>query len=402
MTYGSWTLGLVLLGTLACSDDRASSSFQRRDPQVQRRVIEPPTGTVRPLPPYAILTDGVGPYKLGQKVAALLDKLPSGPRIARFEIPGLLHMSLIRAEDETILIGAEPTTSLSASTTSFVAVIGGDVARTEAGLHVGSTKDELAKLGPLLDDPERARDPRLAVSATLRNARLVVQEERVIAIVVTGDGSPEHDTPPVAPRETGSAEPTCLRPTPTDGKLGACLTSTGEIIEIDDDEILVRALEGSTVIARLRVPNLLFVVPLRNPIDGRDELVAIARSTDELQVRTWSIVAYRVEGTKVLRAVDPTPLYQLSSAQTRWIGADLRDVDLYLELTSRPDGIEVGGLLTTRAPQSTDKIRDVVVISQKNVQRRNRGKSATGEANDAGVPDVQPPDSRSGAGSAKL
>jgi hypothetical protein len=131
----------------------------------------------------------------------------------------------------------------------------------------------------------------------------------------------------------------------------------------------------------LHVPNLVFAVPLRNPIDGRDDLVVITR-VDDPQQRTWSLTAYRLEPRKWTFAVDNnTQLYALSSNETRWIGADLRDVDLYLELTSRADGIEVGGLLTTRTSQ---KIRDVVVLS-KVVAARRRAKTVPAESGDAGV-----------------
>jgi hypothetical protein len=135
------------------------------------------------------------------------------------------------------------------------------------------------------------------------------------------------------------------------------------------------------------VPNLVFAAPLRNVSDGRDELVAITRSEDA-QVRTWSIVVFRFEGKRQDRIIDPTPLYQLTSAQTRWIGADLRDIDLYLELTSRSNGIEVGGVLTPRAPQS-QKIRDVLVISPMTVPRRSTppSKPTASDAVDAGTSD---------------
>jgi hypothetical protein len=66
----------------------------------------------------------------------------------------------------------------------------------------------------------------------------------------------------------------------------------------------------------------------------------------------------------------------MSNARTRWIGAELRDVRLYLELTSQTDGIEVGGLLTT---QSGEKLRDVAVISPIRVGRKT-GKSTAGES----------------------
>ena len=124
----------------------------------------------------------------------------------------------------------------------------------------------------------------------------------------------------------------------------------------------------------------------------RDELVAIAR-TDDAQQRTWSVNAWRIEAGKLVPAIElqtpqGTPLYQLSSANARWIGAELHDVELYLELTSRPDTIEVGGLLTTRVG---DRLRDVLAISPVSVARK-RGKPASGEASDAGVPQ-EPPDS---------
>jgi hypothetical protein len=141
-----------------------------------------------------------------------------------------------------------------------------------------------------------------------------------------------------------------------------------------------------------KFPGLVFATPLRGA-DGRDELVVITR-TDEPTLRTWWITAFHFEGTRLVRTVDATQLYQLSNANARWIGADLHDVDLYLELTSRPDGIDVGGLLTTPgatkpAGGAPAKIRDVVVISPASVNRR-RGKPTAGEASDAGVAGPSP------------
>ncbi|MEO8699532.1 MAG: hypothetical protein ABI867_05785 [Kofleriaceae bacterium] len=381
--------GVLIALVAACGDDHREVEKPPEAPP-PRRVIEPPSGQVRPLPPYAITATEVGPYKLRQKITTLLDKLPSGPRIARFEIPGLLHTSVIRAEDDTVLIGGEPGSSLPSSSTTFVAVVGSEVARTETGVHVGLARKELK--GPVVDDLEHARDPRLVVPAALRNARILVDDERVLAIVLVAE-------PPMPPGL--STDPVCARPAPSEGKLGACLTGVGEHIEIDGDDIVVRSAETEKVITTIRVPGLVFAAPLRNPTEGRDELVAIARTDDPAQ-RTWSVVAFRFDAGKRTMAVDPTPLYQLTNAQTRWIGADLKDVDLYVELASRSDGIEVGGLLTTR---QRDRIRDVVVISPVTITRRH-GKSATAEGGDAGVsvgapagPDADPLDApSSGAG----
>jgi hypothetical protein len=367
-------VGLAASSLAGCD----SPAPERREPPKRvRRVIEPPTERVGPLPPYAIRADGVGPYKVGDKLSDLLERLASGPRIALFEIPGVVHRNVIRAEDDTILIGGEQ-----ASTASFVAVIGGEVARTESGIHVGSTHDELARaLGPALDEPQRVRDPRVVVPTGLPNLRVVLDGGEVAAIVVTGAA-----TRPRQPLE-------CQRPASSERGFGACMTPAGELIAVSGDDVVIRSADGERVIASLpKFPGLLFAAPLHLAAESRDELVIVTR-TDEAASRRWGITAYRLEGVRPVRTVDATQVYQLSSANARWIGAELRDVELYLELTNRPDGIDLGGLLTTRsAAKSATKFRDVVVISSASVPRR-RGKPAVVEASDAGAqaaPRAQP------------
>ncbi|MBA3393013.1 MAG: hypothetical protein H0T89_10235 [Deltaproteobacteria bacterium] len=357
--------GAVTAGTTACSDRDRPPPPAARVPQPPRRVIEPPAGMVRPLPPHAIRADGVGPYKLGDRVTSLLQQLPSGPRIVRFEIPGIVRTSLIRAEDDTVLIGGE-------TAATFVAVTGREVARTESGVHVGATLAEVERVtGSIVDEVDRARDPRLVVPGDLRNLRLVLANDRVVAIVVTAETA--------APR-TGP-EPVCERPAIKPGiAFTACLGPTGELIEIAGDDLVVRAADGVARLAALRIPDLVFARPLRNVVDGRDEIVAITSPPDD-EKRRWAISLYRLEGTRFTKVIDGDPLYELASAQTRWIGAELRDVDLYLEVSSRSDGIEVGGLLTTR---SSGTIRDVAAISPVTVNRR-QGKATPGESSDAGV-----------------
>jgi len=363
-------------GLAACGNRHRENKEPPRDAMRARRVIEPSNDRVGPLPPYAIRADGVGPYKIGEKLSDLLEQLASGPRIALFEIAGVVHRDVIHAEDDTILVGGEQ-----ASTASFVAVVGSEVARTESGIHVGSTREELVTaLGPPVDDPARAHDPRLLVPSALPNLRAVLEGGHVAAIVVTNviaAAPPRHATD-------------CERPPSTGKAIGACMTGAGELIEVGSDDVVIRSADGERTLAvPPRFPGLVFAAPLRNVLDGRDELVVITR-TDEPASRSWGIAAYRFDGARLVRAVDATQLYQLSNANARWIGADLRDVELYLELTSRPDGIDIGGLLTTRGSSRTAKIRDVVVISPAQVTR-HRGKPVSAEANDASVSGPAPP-----------
>ena len=349
----------LLLLLLACTEHERAKPLPRD--QQPRRVIEPPSGNVvRALPPFAIQKDGVGPYKLGMRLEKVLEDLPSGPRIALFDIPGVVHRYLIRAEDDTVLIGGEPT-----SVASLVAVIGADVARTEAGLHVGTTKEELLKLlGPVAEDPDRARDPRVIVPAAQRNLHAIMDGARVTALALVVD-----------PGALSTVAAACARPAPIEKSFGSCLDK-GELVEVDGDDIGVRLPEADKPFATVRISGLVFAAPLRNVVDGRDELVAISRS-DDPQLHTWALHVYRLaEGGRLVKAIEPTTLYQLSSSNARWIGADLRDVDLYLELESRPDAIEVGGLLTTKV---AGKIHDVVAISAVPVGRRH-GKAPEADA----------------------
>ena len=363
----------LALAVAGCGNRQRENHEPPRDAKRVARVIEPSTDRVGPLPPYAIKAEGVGPYKLGERLSDLLEKLPSGPQIVLFEIPGVVHRNVIRAEDDAVLIGGEQ-----ASTASFVAVVRGDVARTDSGVHVGSTREELVNaLGPPVADPEHAHDPRLIAPSALPNLRVVLEGGKVSAIVVTGVPAPS--------RQVND----CPRPAATETGVGACLTSAGELVEVGSDDVVVRTADGERVLATSpRLPGLVFAAPLRNAAEARDELVVITRS-DEATTRTWWVAAYRLEGTRLIRTIDTAQLYQLSSANARWIGSDLHDVELYLELAGRPDGIEAGGLLATHSSARGKAIADVIVISAAQVARR-RGKSASAEATDAAVAGASP------------
>jgi hypothetical protein len=93
----SYLLAVVLV-VGGCSDH--DKPEVKRDPERPRRVIEPASRGVRALPPYAIRAEGVGPYKLGASAADVLEQLPSGPRIQQFSIPDLVHLDMLRGEED--------------------------------------------------------------------------------------------------------------------------------------------------------------------------------------------------------------------------------------------------------------------------------------------------------------
>lgn len=358
-------LWIALVG--ACGSD---SHTPQPEPLPQRRVIEAPTNTMTMLAPYPITAEGVGPYKLRKPVAPLLDRAQSGPLNLRFEVPNVLHSGLARTEEGGLLIGSELPAG-SGTTVTFLAVIGSKVGTLASGLRVGSTKDAVIKSGLAPVDVERASDPRLVVPAGATNARIVIDDRKVAAIVLAGESRD-------VTRDTD-----CVRPPNTETSFGMCMI-TGELVERDGDDLIVRTADQEKVLARTMVPGMVFAAPLRNAAEGRDELIVIWRSgTDE--ARTWNIVGFRYETGQLRRtAVDPMALYQLSTTHTRWIGAELKDLDLYLELKSQGETIEVGGLLTTTR---NGQIHDVVMISPVSVPRKHHKPVAPDV--DGGVPDAE-------------
>lgn len=355
---------MPLVALAACDRDPPGHQLAPRDPMPPRRVIEPPTGAVvRAMAPHAIFGDRVGPYLLDEKFSVLMQQLPSGPRVTRFEIPGLVQTSLLRTEEDRLVIGGE-----TGGNARFIAILSPEVARTESNVHVGSSIDEVAReLGPPIERLDLARDPRVAVMRALPNARLVLDGARVAAIVLA---APEAADRP----STVTPASECARPAATPTTFGICLTGVGELVEVSGDELSLRVGDAresrDAKMLPIQVPGLVFAAALRNPADGRDELVAVGRLDDPHQ-RTWTISAYRMEGRTLVRSVDPQPVFQVAGSQTRWIGATLTDVDLYLELTSRPEGIAVGGLLTTRAGS---QVRDAVELVQALIPRAHPGK----------------------------
>jgi hypothetical protein len=217
----------------------------------------------------------------------------------------------------------------------------------------------------------------------MKNMRVVLDNDQIAAIVIVA----EADRP--APLKVDAPEPACTRPAsdPSRKLFGICLTNAGELVRAQDDELLLVSREGEKPVAPgLRLPGLVFAAALRNPVDNRDDLIAITR-TEDAQSRTWSLAAYRLAEGKLVRTIEPAQLYQLNASDARWIGAELDSLDLYLDMTSRSDSIEVGGLLTTRTADS--KIRDIVVISPVPVARR-RAKAPVHEPIDAGTAEQMP------------
>lgn len=368
----------------------AAAACERREPaqvtaERQLRVNAPSQG-VRALPPHAIRPDGVGPYRLGVPLEQLGTQVPSGAQNAQVDIPRVVQLNVLHAEDDAILVGALAPVGRS----SFVSVVRGDIARTASGIRVGSTLDELARaLGGRAVELDRARDPRIVVPAAMpelralvpngdRIAGMVVAPAEPVAKLVSACTRPDSDAiAAVAVRvNAGAGDPQPGEPM----KLGACLTGVPDVLVVQGGELSVHTLDTNRTITVARVPNLVWGAAVRNP-DGRDDVVAVSRM-DDAQSRTWFVHAYRIDsGARIVKLVDGAPVYQLTATNARWLGTELADLDLALEVTSRSDAFEVGGLLIARRGGT---LRELVVLSATHVPLR-RPKTVGTEAGDIGV-----------------
>ena len=331
----------MLIALAACGNRDSPAPEQREPPP--RRVIEPPKRDVRALPPHAIAATGVGPYKLGMPMAQILSTLPSGPRIALLQIPGVLDYSVVR--DEGLVVGGERQ-----GAASFIAVLKVGIARTTDGIGVGAEVAALKRsLGPADPDDTVARDPRLWVGAGLSGARFVLGAGRVTTLMLAAPRPPppsEIDAgavPPPCPRKPPPADALVIVSIPTSAS-GACLDGANAVVAIGDLVVVLSETDGKVRrVASLELPGLRWVAPIR-VAPGRDELVAVShRSTDDSL--TVTVTALAVESGRLVR-IGEIAAYTVTKTSAAWIGAALADVDLYVEIARQGgDDLAVGGIL---------------------------------------------------------
>ena len=385
---------LVLAAALAACSGDSGGAPPSHDAGRTRRVIEPPSGKVRPLPPHAIDPGGIGPYRLAVTQSEVLAALSGIPRIATLSIEDVVDVSVVRAEDDAILVGGRPGEPI-----SFIAALARGIARTESGLGVGATREELAALGPELVEPRAARDPRVVVPAAMPGTRFLLENDAVVAILLRGGeapapagdgGVPEVAAPPGCAAAMPASETDVVAAAGLDGvvrMVSACLTSSGkEAIVTAGDLLVVVDTDGSKVrrLAREELRGLVWAGTLRGDGD-RDDLVAITerRTGDEMVL---SLHVFRLDGGKLSRLVAGEDVYRITETKAQWIGARVEDLRLLLTVDVRPDGYEVKGVLLHLA--GIDRAaRDVAPLLPVRVRkRRATDPPAPAPVKDAGAP----------------
>lgn len=183
----SWPfLALLAASSLgpACTACQDSDQAQpTHDGSRSRRRFRPPPDQVRPVPPHAIHASGVGPYELGMDLGKILNLLPHGPRVVLTQIDGVVYCNLVRVDGNALVIGVTRPLGV-----TFVSVLDERIARTQDGVGVGASLARLReRMGPPLQHPSLAMDPRMIGFSRLPGARFVLdgREEaasRVVAV----------------------------------------------------------------------------------------------------------------------------------------------------------------------------------------------------------------------------
>jgi hypothetical protein len=409
-------LALSLLGLAAAPGCRDESAPGPSDSEsLGQRVFQPPASVVRAVPPHRIGADGIGPYKLGAELKDILNTLPHGPRVELLQIERLVGYRLVRVEQDDILVGIGP-----GARVAFVAALDAEIAKTENGFGVGSEIDTLREaLGP-----ERpvfgARDARLVELARVPGARLVVDDGKVIAIVVLAGGAPaaERDIAdalsggastghtPVragrpAPRSNATSEPDpadggCSAATATEALAGqpvidvaraeaassprvhyGCYTGTAAeaVVESGDDLILIMGEPDKLRrAAALPLPGLVFAGAVDVDRDGRHEIVAVTekRTSEEIAI---GVEVLRAENGRLVRAAGEE-VYRLTSGAAASVGAkQLKDVDLLIEADPGDEELQIAGFYLHRAG---GKVHTVSPLQPRSVvlDLRKRGSTA--------------------------
>ncbi|HTJ44910.1 MAG TPA: hypothetical protein VL463_22540 [Kofleriaceae bacterium] len=373
---------VIAIVACACRGTDPPPPAPHTAPPAPRRVLGPAPGGVRALPPHAIRGDGVGPYRLGRPLGEILADLPLGPSIATLDIPGVVGTSVVRAEEGAVLIDGE-----SQGEASFLAVVRPDIARTESGIMVGSTREDLERaLGPQLIDHRRARDPRIWVGHAMPSVRFVVENDHIVAVFLArGPGAVAPGTKPVSPPDAGvpasDALPECDAPAAADAiaviasKPGVPIYAspwcTGEgaaltAVATEGVVTLIGAADGHPhKVGALDAPGVVWAGAIAD--DDRDDL-AVVSERGGADARTIELTIYRMDAGRPSRVAEQD-LYRLTAQSARWIGAKLEDVEILIELDARDENVVATGAMVSRAG---GEIRDVAPLVPVEVVRRRR------------------------------
>jgi hypothetical protein len=385
---------LIIATVLGACSDRRVSPPPPDDAAHPRRKIDHPRSAVYSLPPHLIEPGRIGPYTIGDTLAGVLYAIPAGPGIEVLDIPRVVRLSVIRVEEDRMMVGGDPAIA------SFVSVLAPEVARTQTGIEVGAARAAVVEaLGAPVAAPRHAVDPRLVAVAAVPGLRFVVESDKVVAAMLSpapapAPARPDTDPEPAAPAcaidrsETAAA---ALR-TALGGEPARidCLSATEAIAAVDGELVVITTGDKPRKLHTLRVPDLVFAGVTH--AGGKEEIFAVTlRRTDKRAV--WTVIAARWEAGRIVKTFEEDA-YELTAQSAGWLGqARLDDLDVLLDLEARSDTIVVSGVLLGRAGSA---IRLAVPLEPISLTRRKRtvpeaAAAGSGDASVQPLGDAAPP-----------
>jgi len=355
---------------------------------------------------------------LGAPLKDVLELLPRGPRVVLLEIDRVVDYSLVEAERGSLIIGVER------PGVSFVTVLDKEIARTENDVGVGTSEKDLRNvMGPESRAPNLLRDPRILVFDYLPNARFVMQDGAVAAIMVGERGRPPTEGPSEQPSTAGEDDQG--RDAGAAGKQEGAPCELLEGAEQEAEALRVARVEESEGPARVvpgcfgggavalvhtnhrlvvvakdhdklrrgpsqNISNLTFAGPIDVDGDGRAEIGVVSHPL-EAGVLTVHIDIFKLEGSRLQRLF-ARDAYKVTAVSATWIGARLDQIDLLLDLSARFETLYLGGLYVQRRG---DRVRNVAPLHRLKLALRPKrpptgtALPAEGGRPDAGVPAIK-------------
>ncbi len=367
------------------------------DAAVPRRVLEPPPGEVRAVPPFAVAPTGVGPYALGARLEEVLDLVPRGPRIELLRIEGVAEYNLVRSENGALLVGAPPKGAV-----AYVAVLDADIAKTADGVEVGVGEDALREsLGEPRRHLRRVADPRVIEFGALAGVRFVVERGRVVTMLVapTDEGDAKIARP--ACRDGGDlteARDALIAAARVEGAARVefgCVTgdSPEGIVAAGDRVVLVGGeADKPKRLATARAPGVLYAAALDADGDGHDE-IAVVSLGEERERRVAKVEILQWQGSKLVSILDEQP-YEVSRRGAAWTGAQVNEVDLLIAVDANDERVRIGGVylhsVSGRPREVAPLVERTYSLDKKREPKPQKSKAPAKSS--GGAPDAEAPD----------
>ncbi len=358
------------------------------------RIIVPPTGEMRPAPPYAVSRSGVGPFLFGMKVQQLLSRLPGDPRVETVRFDPWLDNNIVRAESDGLQFIVD-------GALQDIGIVRKDIAVPTSGVGIGSTVP-VAMLDATGDyffvdhrvtysPPSSSTEPGVTYLTTDSQKNMAVNSKRnnrssyrlpeVVAIVV-------RPPPDVSSKNTSLGKKSCRRNTTSDDNrlyvpknFTSCDSQFTMAISDSKKSLHVFLSKEQAQSAHSdkpqkpvwtrKYPAIVSAGFVDMHADRKQELVVVSKKnvSTPKAITTWHVEIWRLQ-----RLVKPTRLFSqdvisLRGSDLPWLGEDHANIDFLLDIRAEKRSLTIGGFYLHRR---NGTLRTVLPLKPKRVRISQR------------------------------